>query len=165
MNLELDQAQVRDAAAETTFAVAGAQNGDTVLVLLGKLLKKMTGGVTNALATADAGPAWTTVRGVSGAQFSSADASGAAASVTDAPTTGQKLVLTDVIVSTDTAMRVDLKEETSGTVVVSLYLGANSTVNLVTRGKLKLAAADKKLQVQTSVAGNVRVQTLYYSEA
>lgn len=115
--------------------------------------------------TRDAGPQWTSVFGVAGARFTSANASAVAAAVSDVPTNGQKIVVTDVLVSVDTAMRVDLKEETSGTVVASLYLPANSSVQFTPRGKLKLAVADKKLTVQTSVAGNVAVTAFYYSEA
>lgn len=120
---------------------------------------------TGAMASADGGPAWTTSFGVAGARFTSADASGAAASVTDAPTSGQKLVITDIEISVDTAMRVDIKEETSGTIIASIYMAANTTVNLCTRSKRKLATANKKLQIQTSVAGNISVGAFYYSEA
>jgi hypothetical protein len=118
-----------------------------------------------ALNSKDGGPNWTSVCGVSGARFTSANQSAAAASVTDAPTTGQKLVVTDILVSVDTAMRVDLKEETSGTIVASLYLPANGTVQFTPRSKLKLATANKKLQVQTSASGNIAVTAFYYSEA
>lgn len=113
----------------------------------------------------DAGPSWASVFGVSGARFTSADQSAAAAAITDAPTSGQKLVITDVIVSVDTAMRVDLKEETSGTVLASLYLPANSSGQFTPRGKLKLATANKKLMLQTSAAGNVTATAFYHSEA
>lgn len=121
---------------------------------------------TNTIgATRDAGPSWTSVFGVSGARFTSADASASAAAVTDAPTAGQKLVITDVLISVDTAMRVDLKEETSGTIIASLYLPANGSAQWTARSKTKLATADKKLQVQTSAAGNIAVTAHYYSEA
>lgn len=113
----------------------------------------------------DGGPGWTSVFGVSGARYTSADRSGSAASVTDAPASGQKLVITDVLVSVDTAMRVDLKEETSGTIIASIYLPANGVCQWTPRSKTKLATADKKLQVQTSVAGNIAVTAHYYSEA
>lgn len=115
--------------------------------------------------TKDNGPHWTTVYGVSGARFTSADASGADAAVTDAPTSGQKLCLTDVTISVDTAMRVDLKLETAGTVLHSFYLPANGTVQFTPRAKFKLATADKKLMVRTSAAGNIAVTAYYYSEA
>lgn len=113
----------------------------------------------------DAGPNWTSVFGVSGARYTSADRSASAASVTDAPTSTQKLVITDVLISVDTAMRVDLKEETSGTVIASIYLPANGSIQWTPRSKTKLATADKKLQVQTSAAGNVAVTAHFYSEA
>jgi hypothetical protein len=43
-------------------------------------------------------------------------------------------------------------------------MAANSTVNLITRSKRKLATANKALQVQTSAAGNISVNAAYYSE-
>lgn len=118
-------------------------------------------------ATQDAGPFWTTVRGVAGVPFASADQHSAAASVSAAPTSGQKLVITDLFVSVDTAMSVTFKCETTGAVVTGpYYLPANGTLQLTPRSKgWKLATADKKLQVITSVAGNVMVDVAYYSEA
>jgi hypothetical protein len=135
-------------------------------------IDQTTFGTTNAVYIAgvnggikDSGPAWTTVFGVSGARYTSADRSGSAASVTDAPTSGQKLVITDCLISVDTAMRVDLKEQTSGTVLASVYLPANGTYQFTPRSRLKLATADRTLQVQTSAAGNIAVTAFYYSEA
>lgn len=125
----------------------------------------MAAGTAAIGSTTDGGAAWTTVFGVAGARFTSADQSAAVASVTDAPTTGQKLVITDIEISVDTEMRVDFKEETTGTVILSIYMAANSTVPLCTRSKRKLATTNKKLQVQTSVAGNISVGAFYYSEA
>ncbi len=89
----------------------------------------------------------------------------AVADITDAPTSGQKLVITDIILSSDTALRIDLSEETTGTIFESVFMGAGSTVNLVTRGKFKLITANKKLQWRTSAAGNVSATVLFYSEA
>lgn len=113
----------------------------------------------------DDGPFWTGSVGVSGSRVTSADMSAAAASVTDAPTSGQYLVVDDIIVSVDTTMRVDFKEETTGIVKLSLYVPANGTAQITTRGKIKLGTADKKLQAQTSVSGNVAITVLYHSEA
>lgn len=118
----------------------------------------------DAFTTIDAGGVATSL-GVSGARYTSADRSASAASVTDSPASGKKLVITDCDISVDTAMRVDLKEETSGTVFFSKYLPANGSWSAVTRGKFKLPTADKKLQIQTSVAGNISVTAMYYSEA
>lgn len=125
----------------------------------------LAAGVAAIGSTTDGGASWTTVFGVSGARFTSADQSAGVASVTDAPTSGQKLVITDIEVSVDTAMRVDFLEETTGTVISSIYMAENSTVNLITRSKRKLATANKKLQVQTSAVGNISVVAYYYSEA
>lgn len=121
----------------------------------------------SAVKTSDAGPSWTSVHGVSAAPFTSADQHSSAASVTDAPTSGQKLVITDLLVSVDTAMSVTFKCETSAAIITGpYYMPANSSLQLTPRGKAwKLASADKKLQVLTSVAGNVMVDAVYYSEA
>lgn len=109
----------------------------------------------------DAGPAWTPAR----VNVSSADQSGAAADLSAAPTSGQKRILDDIVASADAAMRVDVKEETSGTVLLSFYLPANGTVQITPRSGLKFPTADKKIQVQTSAAGNVRILALTHSEA
>lgn len=116
---------------------------------------------SSTVGTTDGGASWTTVRTL----VSSADISAAAVDASSAPTASQKIVLTDVIASADTDMRLDFTEETSGTVIVSVYMTANIPVQITTRGKLKLDTADKKLQVQSSASGNVRITTLTYSEA
>lgn len=123
------------------------------------------GGSTGA--TKDGGYYWTTVWGVSGAPFTSADQHSAVASVTDAPTSGQKIVVDDILVSVDTAMSVTFKCETSGAVIYGpVYLPANAVWQFTPRGKgRKLATADKKLQVITSVSGNIMVDVSYHSEA
>lgn len=126
---------------------------------------KLVAGTDTIGATLDAGPAWTTVRGVSGVPVNSADMTTAAA-VTDVPTTGQKLVIDDILISAATAMSVSLTEETSGTVIRGpIYLAANSTTQITLRGKTKLATANKKLLCTASVAGNLTVEAVYHSEA
>ena len=126
-------------------------------------LPALVAGTASIGGTKDNGPHWTSSFGVSSAVVSSADMT-TAANITDAPTSGQKLVVTDFIVSSDTDMRFDFKEETSGAVVMSVYLAARVPVQITPRGRIKLATADKKLQGQASVAGNVRVCVLYFSE-
>lgn len=123
---------------------------------------------TNSIgATKDNGAQWTSVHGVVGVPFTSADQHSAVASVTDAPTSGQKLVITDLFFGTDTAMNVTFKCETTGAVISGpFYVPANFSGQLTPRSKAwKLATADKKLQVITSVAGNIMVDAHYYSEA
>ncbi len=115
--------------------------------------------------TQDAGPAQAMSFGVSGATFTSPNQSSAAAAVTDAPTSGQKLVITDLEVSVDTAMAVTFTEQNLGTVVGKYYLDSNTTVQITPRGKKKLTGANNKLMVQTSTLGNIAVTAHYYSEA
>jgi hypothetical protein len=113
----------------------------------------------------DAGILQTTVLGVSGAVVASADMSTATA-VTAAPTSGQKLVITDLYISLgSTAMQIDIEEETSGTVFFTIHGAANGFYQVIPRGRFKLATANKKLMVDTSAAGNIAVTAIYYSEA
>ena len=117
------------------------------------------------LPASDNGPGWTQVFGVSGARFTSADASTAAA-VTDAPTSGQKLVIDDIVFAVgSTAMQVDFQIETAATVFLTFYCAANTLMQFTPRGKFKLPTADKKLMVKASVAGNVAVTVFYHSES
>lgn len=135
---------------------------------ISKSVQAATPAGTNTIgATMDAGPSWTTVWGIVGVPFTSADQHSAAASVTDAPTSGQKLVIDDILVSVDTAMWVTFKCETTAVVIAGpFYLPANGSLQITPRGKgKKLATADKKLQVITSVAGNIMVDVGYHSEA
>ncbi len=95
----------------------------------------------------------------------SADLSSAAAAVTAAPTSGQKICLDELIVSVGTAMVVTFTEETSGTVFLALALAANTPVHIPLQHRIKLATADKKLMAQASVSGNVYITTVYHSQA
>ena len=113
---------------------------------------------------ADNGPAWVSVLGVSGAAVVSADLTTATA-VTDTPTAGQKIVIDDIIFSADTAMSLLFEEETSGTDIFQVFLPAPGSGQITTRGKVKLATADKKLTAKASVAGNVAITIVYHSEA
>lgn len=115
----------------------------------------------------DGGPSWTAIRGTAGAPgeaVRSADMS-TAADLTAAPNAGQKLVVTDILFSTDTAMQFDFQEETTGKVLLRIFAAANSAYQFTLRSKLKTITADKKLQGKASVAGNVAVSVSYYSEA
>lgn len=120
---------------------------------------------TNVIGGArDAGPQWTNAFGVSGVRVTSADAQTPVA-ITDDPTSGQKIVLTDLVISVGADMRVDIIEETSGTVLLTFYMVANSMVQFTPRSKMKLSTADRQLMVDTSAAGNIAVTAFYYSEA
>lgn len=106
----------------------------------------------------------TTSNGVSSAAVTSADAS-ATVAVTDAPSAGKKLVITELTVSVGSALTVTFEEETTGTDFLKLYMAANTTQTIQFKGKQKLATADKKLNVTTSGAGNISVRVSYFSEA
>ena len=113
----------------------------------------------------DAGPSWNSSFGVAGVAFASADAQTAAA-VTDAPESGERLVITDLIVSSDTDLALTFHEEsTAATVIFKVYIPANGTIQITPRGKVKLPTVNKKLMVDASAAGNITVTAVYYSEA
>jgi hypothetical protein len=156
--------------APTTDTASSGLNGRLQRIAQ-RLTTMLTGlslaaGTASIGATKDDGPNWTTVWGVAAAPFASADAS-VAASVTDAPTSGQKLVIDDLVFSSGAAITLTFKCETSGAVIAGpFYMAANSSMALNFRGKgPKLATADKKLQVQASGAGAVMVLVGYHSEA
>lgn len=107
----------------------------------------------------DAGASWTASR----ANISSANLT-SLTDLTAAPTSGRKIQVDDLFISVDTEMRLDFIEETSGTVLLSGYFPANSGIQQVTpRAALLVPTADKKLRVQASAAGNVRILCLYRS--
>lgn len=173
-DIEIGAVEIKDGAADirqtvlaaSTAAVATDKPAVVALHPSSPLPALPTG--TNSIgAVKNDGPNWTTVWGVGGVPFNSADQSASAASVSDAPTTGQKIVVDDIVISVGSAISVTLKEETSGTVIAGpFYMAANTTQIFRPRGKgWKLPVANKKLQVQTSGAGNVTVHAGYHSEA
>lgn len=89
-----------------------------------------------------------------------------AADIGPAPTSTEKSVLLQAVISVDTAMQFTLQMETTpGSERVSFYLPANGSVIFVPRHPLKLGTADKKWQGLASVAGNVAIHTTTKSEA
>jgi hypothetical protein len=118
---------------------------------------------TNVISTLDKGPGWTSVFGVSGAAVLSSDMT-TAAHVTDTPGEGLKLVVTDIIVSVDTAMSV-LFEDHTGADLIKVYMPANSTLQITPRSKMKLAVSGDPLTAKASATGNISVTVWYYTEA
>jgi hypothetical protein len=114
-------------------------------------------------ATQDAGTYYTTVLGVSGAQVATTD--NTLTAVTDAPTTGQKIVLDDLLISADAACNVLFEIETTGTDLFQIYFAGAGTIQFTPRGKLKLATVNKKLTSKASGSVNVKILCLYHSEA
>jgi len=113
-----------------------------------------------AMATTDGGPRFTS----SYTHTASADMS-TTANITGAPSSGEYLVIDDIFFSTDTEMNFTFEEETSGTDIIKVYIGANGYLQYTPRGKIKLPTADKKLNGKASAAGNVAVTVCYHSEA
>lgn len=86
-------------------------------------------------------------------------------SVTAAPASGQKIVIDDIILSSDTAMTIRFTEETSGIDVIYVRVPAGVTIQITPRGKLKLSTADKKVNAIPGAAGDVYWNILWHSES
>lgn len=108
----------------------------------------------------DGGPSWTPSR-----KFTTSADMTTAADITDAPDSGLKVVADDILVSSNVAMEFTIQEETSATVLASVFLPTNGTVQITLRDGIKAAVADKKLQGKASIAGNVRITCCWHSEA
>lgn len=109
------------------------------------------------------GPQWT--RGTL-VPVDSANASAAAVDLSLAPTSGQKIVIDSLFVSVGgTLVLVTIKDE-DGVVLFKLHdLAAGDHVEIRELTGMKLPTADKKLQLQTSAAGDVFAVCSYHSEA
>lgn len=145
-----------------TYSLATSGGGGTVTVAVTGTLPVAIQGI---VPTYDAGPYNVGSFGVTGSAAVIANITGTPTAITDVPTSGQKLVITDVLLSTDTAMNILLQEETSLLTIAKIFLPANGTVQWTPRGKVKLPTANKRLVAKASVAGNLGVTTNYYSEA
>ena len=108
----------------------------------------------------DGGPTWASSKWT---HTASADMS-STANLTEAPDSGQYIVVDDIFFSTDTAMNFTFEIETAGTDNLKVYVAANTTLQLTPRSKWKLATADKKLNGKASASGNVAVTIFYHSE-
>lgn len=145
--------------AQGAMKVEGVASG-TAIPISGTVTANQGTASSTPWPTKDAGPYQTVTR----TYTASADMT-TAADLTAAPTAGQKIVLMDLIISTDTAMSFTIQEETSATVFAKVYLAANSTAQITPRGYIKAAVADKKIQGDASAAGNVAITAFYFSEA
>ena len=145
--------------AQGALKVEGVASGTAVPISGTVTVTQGTAGATG-WPTKDAGPSQTVTR----TYTASADMTTAADICAD-PASGQKTVVMDIIVSTDTSMSFTIQEETSETVFAKIYLAANSTAQITPRGYIKAAVADKNIMGKASVAGNVAITTVYFSEA
>ncbi|MBA7496678.1 hypothetical protein ES702_07287 [subsurface metagenome] len=88
--------------------------------------------------------------------FQSADQSGSAGVIWN-PTAGKKWVLSDIIISSDTALTLEFDDGTA--LFLKLYLSANGGAVSNFRVPIVSATADNDLTVQTSGAGNISITT------
>lgn len=77
------------------------------------------------------------------------------------PNQDERFVITDIIVSTDTEMRIDFVDELTDRVILRGYAFASTPFLQITpRGKMILSI-NSRLMVQTSAAGNISVTAFY----
>ena len=85
--------------------------------------------------------------------------------ITDAATTGQYLVLDDVSMCSDTNVQVWIRGVTSGRVLWTGRVLANTNLQVTTRGKLRVYTVTEALQAYADVAANLAVNCIYHAEA
>jgi hypothetical protein len=86
--------------------------------------------------------------------------------VTDAPATGKKLMISEVVVSCNTANAVTLKETTTGTVLFGpVYLAANAIFHFKPLAGWACSSADQAISAFTTTTGNCMVDVCYFSQA
>ena len=104
--------------------------------------------------------------GIGGAAYVTADAQTIAA-VTDAPGIGKNLIVSSLLVSSNTAnITLTFTEETSGKVLFKVYATVNQQVPLITNinGEITLSTAtNKRLMVQADKAGAFSVTALWHT--
>ena len=121
-----------------------------------------------ALRTKDNGPETgaAIVGGTAVPTFTESDAMhSGAVNIGPAPSGGEKSVLLQITVSTDTAILFTMQAATPAAERHAFYLPANGTVVFVPRYPIKLSVADKQWQGIASGAANIRVTTVTTSEA
>lgn len=117
---------------------------------------------TNPTRSKDDGPFWETILGVAGERFQSSDQSGAPADITDTPPGNKQIVITDLIVSADTDMELIFTDGVSGAVLADIFLISGTVPQITPRSPIVLPTAGSPMQVQSDVAGEIRITTLYY---
>lgn len=110
----------------------------------------------------DSNVLWPSNWGVTGTYTSLV--SGSITSITDAPPAGQKIVITDILMSNSGPNgNVIIKEETSGFPLFIFLVPTVQTFNFYPRSKIKLPTAGKKVQAISSQAG-MFINIGYYFE-
>jgi hypothetical protein len=103
--------------------------------------------------------------GVSNLPISSGDFT-AGITVTDAPATGKKLMLSEAVISCNTANAVTLKETTTGTILAGpFYLAANAIFHFKPLAAWQCSSANQAISAFTTTTGNCMVDIAYFSQA
>ena len=76
----------------------------------------------------------------------------------------QRIVIDDLIISTDTTLKLSIRNKKSGVVVAGLYLLSNSWGQLTLRDGIRADALNDSFQVITSAAGNITVTAAWHNE-
>lgn len=153
------QVQATFGGGQSTALIAGDVQIGAVELKNGSTDQRAIVNSLGALLTADTGPGWTPAR------LYTAISTATTTDITAAPTSGQKIVLDDCLISCDAACAVSIVEETSGTVFAKVFVPANGTVQITLRNAIKAAVADKKLRAITSAAVNTSITATWHSEA
>lgn len=109
--------------------------------------------------SADAGPKQRITQ-----KYSFAEDGSTPFNITNTIPTRKKAVITDLIISVDTACHVTVQMETSENVLAGFHMPANGTVQITPRGYLKADTPAKKIQVVTDVAAAIDVTCCYFKE-
>jgi hypothetical protein len=84
--------------------------------------------------------------------------------VTNSVPASMNVVITDIMLSENgnTGGLISFKEETSGTVLLQMYLGGRETKVVNLSQPMKLATAGKTLQVLSGASTDIKVTVTYY---
>ncbi len=97
-------------------------------------------------------------------KYFTGDSSGSVQDVTDSIPSTMNCEITDIILTdnSNTGVLVAFKEETSGTVIMQVYLGGRETKIINLTQPIKLPTAGKKLQVLAGASDDIKVTCTYY---
>lgn len=142
------------------MALGPGQADGAQRMVLAELIADQAGwpsGYAPNVSSMDAGPAW------ADSAFNAIQSSNATSGMdlTAEIPPDDELRITDVIISVDTDMKVTIEEATndvSGNARFVVFMAANTTIQITTRGWLTVAGASgKKIRAITSAAGNIAV--------
>ena len=84
--------------------------------------------------------------------------------LTDAPEAGKRVAIIDLFISTNTAMIIYVRMETSGNNLAAFALAANSTLVFSPRAYLRGDTVNKKIRLVSSASGTIGATVTYFSE-